>query len=185
MKTSLHTFPRQVVKGYTASIRFSLSLMGYLPWKPAPRLWERQDSHVERPMQTATRSPADSQPQLPRNGSEPSRAFRLPASKLLQIMPTGSDVSYPLTQMQIQEQTKCWGGLLSVLQLHTAYRDLNSPTRNPTLDLAAGSMNCTREFPNTVVFKPPVLAYLLCSFNPKIFFNTVFEKCETSRVAQW
>ena len=42
------------------------------------------------------------------------------------------DVSHPLPQMQIQEQTKCWGGLLFVLQLHTAYWNLSSPTRNPT-----------------------------------------------------
>lgn len=65
---------------------------GILTLEASPRLWERQDSHVERPMQTATGSPADSQPQLPHNGSEPSRACRLPASKFLQIMLSGADV---------------------------------------------------------------------------------------------
>ena len=104
---------------------------GILALEASPRLWERQDSHVERPMQTATGSSADSQPQLPHDRSEPSGAFRLPASKFLQMMLSG-DVSHPLPQMQIQEQTKCWGGLLFVLQLHTAYWNLSSPTRNPT-----------------------------------------------------
>lgn len=123
---------------------------GILALEASPRLWERQDSHVERPMQTATGSSADSQPQLPHDRSEPSGAFRLPASKFLQMMLSG-DVSHPLPQMQIQEQTKCWGGLLFVLQLHTTYWILVPQPGIRPVPLAAGSTNSTREFPNTVV----------------------------------
>ena len=157
--------------------------MGYLHWKPAPRLWERQDSHVERPMQTAARSPADSQPQLPCNGSEPSRAFRLPASKLLQIMPTGADVSYPLPQMQIQEQTKCWGGLLSVLQLHTAYRDLNSPTRNRTHAPCSWKHELHQGIPQSCGCLSHECWHICCAASIQKYFLTLYLK--NVRLPEW
>lgn len=91
-KPNLHTFLRQVVKGYTASIWFSLSLVGYLPWKPAPGCGKDKTAMWRGPMQTATGSQLTASLNCHITQGEPSRACRLPASKFLQIMLSGADV---------------------------------------------------------------------------------------------
>ena len=149
---NLHKFPRQVTEGHITSTWLTLSLMGYLPWKPATRLWGRQTSHMETPMQRPTEVPSWQPAWTARHGSEPSSWFRLPAFKLLQVMLSGADVSHPLPQVQIHEQNKRWfffstpRGMQETLVSRPGIKLVP-----PAVEAWSPDHRSTREFPNVVV----------------------------------